>query len=316
MRTELFRMAADLTQQGEAFALAFVVRRLPASSAREGDMAIITADGEFHGWLGGSCTQPTVVAEVERALADGRPRLLALSPHPEAERRPGVVVAPMTCHSGGSVEIYIEPVLPSPRLVIFGGSPIARATAVLGKALGYSVAESEDEAATASRAPLFAVVATMGEDDEASVRRALALTPAYVGVVASAKRGALLQETLAARGLSVEALATLRCPAGLRIGAQTPEEIALSILAEIVECRRKLPVGLQPAAATPAATPPAATAPAEAIDPICGMTVRMARAKHQAEHAGTTYYFCCGGCKEKFLAGPEKYLAEEAAPQP
>lgn len=302
MRTELFRMAADLTQKGEAFALAFVVRRLPASSSREGDMAIITADGTFHGWLGGSCTQPTVVAEVERALADGRPRLLALSPQPEREQRPGVVVAPMTCFSGGSVEIYIEPVLPSPRLVIFGGSPIAQATGTLGRALGYAVL-AEHEATAPSQAPLFAVVATMGDDDEASVRRAFALAPAYVGVVASAKRGTQLRETLAASGVAAEALASLRCPAGLRLGAQTPEEIALSILAEIVECRRKLPVGLQPTAT------PTEASPTEALDPICGMTVNISRAKHVAEHAGKSYYFCCGGCKEKFLAAPEKYLA-------
>lgn len=309
MRTELFRMAADLTQRGEAFALAFVVRRLPASSSREGDMAIITADGTFHGWLGGSCTQPTVVAEVERALRDGRPRLLALSPQPEREQRPGVVVAPMTCFSGGSVEIYIEPVLPSPRLVIFGGSPIAQATRALGQALGYAVLP-EEEAASASQAPLFVVVATMGDDDEASVRRAFALSPAYVGVVASAKRGGQLKEALAASGLSADALATLRCPAGLRLGAQTPEEIALSILAEVVECRRKLPVGLQAAPAQIEAAPiEAAAAPAEALDPICGMTVNVSRAKHIAEHAGKSYYFCCGGCKEKFLATPERYLA-------
>jgi len=109
MHAELLRMAAELAGREEPFVLAVVVRRQPASSAQAGDMALITAAGEFHGWLGGSCTQPTVVREARRALADGRPRLLALSPDPEAERRPGVAVFPMTCHSGGSVEIYLDP---------------------------------------------------------------------------------------------------------------------------------------------------------------------------------------------------------------
>src|SRR5215471_14606667 len=139
MHAELLRQAAELAARGEPFVLAVVVRRRPASSAQAGDMALITAAGDFHGWLGGSCTQPTVVREARRALADGRPRLLALSPDPEAERRPGVAVFPMTCHSGGSVEIYLEPILPAARLLVLGASPTARALVKLGKAMGYAV---------------------------------------------------------------------------------------------------------------------------------------------------------------------------------
>src|ERR1700688_4974090 len=138
MHAELLRMASELAGREEPFVLAVVVRRQPASSAQTGDMALITAAGEFHGWLGGSCTQPTVVREARRALADGRPRLLVLSPNPEAERRPGVAVFPMTCHSGGSVEIYLEPILPAPRLAVFGESPTARALLKLATSMGYS----------------------------------------------------------------------------------------------------------------------------------------------------------------------------------
>ena len=116
MRRDVLILAADLARREEPFVLATVVRRQPASSARQGDMAVITAAGEFHGWLGGSCTRPTVVREALRALADGRPALIALSPDPEADRRPGVAVFPMTCHSGGTVDIYVEPVLPAPAL--------------------------------------------------------------------------------------------------------------------------------------------------------------------------------------------------------
>jgi len=289
---QLLQKAADLTRHEEPFVLAVVVSRRPASSAQPGNIALITAAGAFEGWLGGSCTQPTVVREAQRALADGKPRLLVLTPDPEAERRPGVDVFPMTCHSGGSVEIYLQPVLPAPRLVLFGDSPIARALAALGGAMGYSVVDDPRQ----SNVPLYAVVAAMGEGDEDAIRAALALHPDYLGVVASARRFARMRETLLAQGVTAEALDAIRCPAGLKIGARAPEEIALSILAEIVELRR---------AAQPAEEP--APAALTAVDPICGMTVEIATARHTAEHGGRTWYFCCGGCRTRFLAEPGKY---------
>jgi xanthine dehydrogenase accessory factor len=285
-------------------------------------MALITAAGDFHGWLGGSCTQPTVVREAQRALADRQPRLLALAPDPEAERRPGVDVFPMTCHSGGTVEIYLEPVLPAPRLVVFGVSPTAQALVRLAKAMGYAITAVDPDAepglfpaadqvltdpgqiAGSAVSPRFVVVATMGERDETAIREALALAPAYLGVVASRRRFAQLRETLLASGVTAAALDAIRSPAGLPIGAQLPEEIALSIVAEIIERQRSQP------AAMPVPTQEAA-APREAIDPVCGMTVTIATAKHTAEHAGRTYYFCGGGCRERFLAAPERYLPTE-----
>jgi xanthine dehydrogenase accessory factor len=310
MRTELLQLAADLAQRGEPFVTAVVVRRRPVSSSQPGDSAIITADGSFHGWLGGSCTQPTAIREALRALADGQPRLLMLTPDPESERRPGVDVFPMTCQSGGTVEIFLEPVLPAPRLVVFGSSPIAKALARLGQAMGYSAVAIDDylelaDDSTSPHAPCFSVVATMGDADEDAIRAALDLEPAYLGVVASAKRFASMRETLLARGVPAEALDRIHCPAGVRIGARTPEEIALSILAEIVERWR--------AEARPAAPPATVSVPAEAIDPICGMTVIIAKARHTAEHAGRTWYFCCGGCREKFLTDPGRYAMEGAA---
>lgn len=291
---QILQRAADLARREEPFVLAVVVSRRPASSAQPGNMALITAAGAFEGWLGGSCTQPTVVREAQRALADGQPRLLVLTPDPDAERRPGVDVFPMTCHSGGSVEIHLQPVLPAPRLVVFGDSPIARALSALGNAMGYSVVADPQEASV----PLYAVVAAMGEDDEEAIRAALALHPDYLGVVASAKRFAQMRETLLAQGMPAEALDAIYCPAGVRIGARAPEEIALSILAEIVEQRRAAqPVEVEE------------RAPLSAIDPICGMTVEIATARHTAEHAGRTWYFCCGGCRSRFLAEPERYAS-------
>jgi xanthine dehydrogenase accessory factor len=289
MRAELLQLAADLARRGEPFVLAMVVRRESYSSAQQGDMAIIDADGGYHGWLGGNCTQPTVRREARHALADGKPRLVSLSPDPAREARPGVSALPMTCSSGGSVDIYLEPILPAPRLVLFGTSPVVRALAQLGGAMGYMVDLVENaRVPAATRAPMYAVVATMGEADEDSVAAALDARPAYLGVVASRRRWAEVRATLAGRGVPAEALDRIHNPAGLDIGARLPEELALSVLAEIVQLRR--------AAAAPQVEEP------EAIDPICGMTVTIATAKHRAEVDGTTYYFCNARCREKFLA--------------
>ncbi len=293
MRAELLQLAADLARKGEPFVLALVVRRESYSSAHQGDMAVITADGAYHGWLGGNCTQPTVRREAKAALHDGKPRLVSLSPQPEMQARPGVTALPMTCHSGGSVDIYLEPVLPAPRLLLFGESPCARALARLGEVMGYAV---EVQAGPPRGGRVYAVVATMGESDEDSVAAALAAQPAYLGVVASRKRFAELRETLLARGVAAAALDKIHNPAGLDIGARLPEEVALSIFAEIVQLRR----AEQPQ--------PVPVIPYE-VDPVCGMKVEVATAKHRADHAGRTFYFCNPRCKEKFVAAPDRFLA-------
>jgi xanthine dehydrogenase accessory factor len=328
MRADLFEKAADLARRGEPFVLAFVVHREAPSSAQLGDMAVVTAAGEYHGWVGGACTRPTVEREARSVLAEGRPRTIVLAPDPAAraaaEQRPGVAVFPMTCHSGGSVEIVLEPVLPAPRLVLFGASPTARALAALGRTMGYAVVETAagdppPPAATAApgagaapaRPPLLAVVAAAGEGDEEAIRAALALAPDYLGVVASSRRFAQIRETLQAGGAAAAALDRISSPAGLDIGARTPEEIALSVLAEIVQRRRETErAGSGESVSHLQVEPPA---PSQAIDPICGMTVDVARARHTAEHAGRAYYFCCAGCRERFLAAPERYLAGGAA---
>jgi xanthine dehydrogenase accessory factor len=324
MNAQLLLLAADLTRRGEAFVLATVVRRGAPTSSRVGDGALITQGGSFHGWLGGSCTQPVVVREALAALADGAPRLIALSPDPDAEVRPGVASFPMTCHSGGTVEIYIEPVLPPARVVVFGVSPVARALARLAKSMGFAVEAVDpdadrtafpdadevytelDGAALRQRPRLrgtgvHAVVATMGAYDEDALIAALSLEPAYLGVIASRKRFAEISAAVQARGVVAGALGAIRCPAGLDIGARLPEEIALSILAEIVQRRR--------ATGTQASGPLCATgAAAEALDPVCGMKVRVSGARYTTEHAGRVYYFCCAGCLSRFRVAPELFL--------
>lgn len=331
MRADLLSLASDLAKQGEAFALATVVRREAPSSARVGDSALVTRGGTFHGWLGGACTQPTVVREALQALADGRPRLVALCPDPEAEQRSGVIALRMTCHSGGSVDIYVEPVLPTPRLAIFGVSPTAQALARLAKAMGY-VVDAVDPAADRATFPeadrvlttlevaplkalpgargdqLFVLIATMGDQDEATIAAALALEPVYLGVVASRKRFVQIREVLLAQGATPATLDRIKSPAGLDIGAHSPEEIALSVLAEIVQMRRATPAPSSPPL-PPSSDPVATRATAQqASDPICGMTVDTATTPHRAVFHGRTYYFCCGGCRTQFLTDPARFV--------
>jgi xanthine dehydrogenase accessory factor len=296
MRAELLQLAADLSRRGEPFVLAMVVRRESYSSAQQGDMALITADGQYHGWLGGNCTQPTVKREAKAALVDGRPRLVSLSPEPA--ERPGVIALPMTCHSGGSVDIYLEPMLPPPRLLLYGASPCARALARLGEVMGYAVEAIADPAAgpVARGGAKLAVIATMGESDEDSLAAALAQDPAYVAVVASRKRFAEIHDSLLARGIAAAALDRVHNPAGLDLGARTPEEVALSIFAQIVQLRH-------------AAQPAKAKEPELEIDPVCGMKVEVQSARHRGTHDGREYFFCNPRCREKFLADPLRFLA-------
>jgi xanthine dehydrogenase accessory factor len=328
VRPELLRLASDLVRRGEAFAMATVIGREAPVSSHVGDVALVTASGVVHGWVGGSCTRPTVVSEALSALRDGRPRLIALGPDPEAEARPGLMVFPMACHSGGRVEIHIQPVLPPPRLVVFGLSPIARALATLGKAMGYAmdavdpgadasafpsadaihtVAASLPVAASTGPVPTFAVVATQGQWDEEALRVALRLRADYIGVVASARRFAEMRDAVGGAA-EIPAWEAIDNPAGLDIGAKTAEEVALSILAGIVARRRRA----ETRPAVGGADTPAVSATPEAVDPVCGMSVSPAPTTPRAEHRGRSYFFCCGGCRERFLAAPDRYAALHA----
>ena len=309
MRAELLQLAAELAARGEPFVLAMVVRRESYSSAQQGDMAVITADGGYHGWLGGNCTQPTVRREARQALADGKPRLVSLTPDPAREQRTGVSALPMTCTSSGTVDIYLEPILPPPRVVLFGDSPVVRALDGLSKAMGWATEIAPENGppparpqSAAARETLYAVIATMGHSDEDSLAAALDLGPAYLGVVASRKRFGEIRATLLDRGLPEASLARVHNPAGLDLGARRPEEVALSILAEIVQLRRAAE-----------ATRPEPVRELEAIDPVCGMSVVVAGAKHKGDHDARTYYFCNPRCREKFLAAPARYLGAASA---
>jgi xanthine dehydrogenase accessory factor len=325
MYDEFFNRAHALLSEGLPFATAVVVRAEKPTSARPGDKAIVTAEGVMHGWIGGSCAQPTVIEEAIKALADGSPRLIRLSTDPESHApREGLVDLPMTCFSGGTLEIYIEPQLPAPRLMVVGNLPVAQALARLGKVMNYQVIAVDpdtrgagmpdaDEVVTdlermaGKITPLtYVVVASHGRYDEVALEQALRSRAAYVALVASRARSSAVLEYLAAQGLGEEELARLKYPAGLDIQAMRGDEIALSIMAEIVQRRRSgeevdvpsLLAGQAPAAA--------------AIDPVCGMAVPIAGAEHVYEYDGQTFYFCCAGCRASFAGEPEKYLAQPA----
>jgi xanthine dehydrogenase accessory factor len=283
MQSKLLALAASLAARDEGFALVTVVRREPPSSARVGDTALITESGEYHGWAGGGCTRETIVREAQRAMADGEPRLFSLSPETNPKPRPGMVALQMTCDSGGTVEIYVEPVLPIPRLVLFGATPAVEALARIGEAMGYRIERGPEAALKGAHV----LVGTMGDEDLEVLQKVLRAEPAYVGVIASRKRFDQVRETLIACRMPRAAVERVHAPAGLDIGARAPEEIALSVMAQIVQERsRQKRVD---------------ETPAEAVDPICGMKVSVAGARHVAEVEGKAYYFCCAGCRARFL---------------
>lgn len=333
MFDDFFSKAYELTRASIPFATAIVVRAERPTSGKPGDKAIITADGTLYGWIGGSCAQPTVIREALEALRADESRFVRLSPNPlEQPPREGLVDVPMTCFSGGTLEVYIEPQQPQPRLIVIGNLPVARALAQLGQAMRYHTivvdpSHQSEVIPTNGAAPAYAdelltdltaigayvtpvasiVIATHGQYDELALEQALATNAPYIGLVASRKRAEAVREYLAQQGFTDQQLGRFKSPAGLDIQARRGEEIALSIMAEIVQ-RRRNSAELAWVAA-PETISQLEVAPATAIDPICGMSVEIAGAKHTYEHQGTTYYFCCPGCKTTFRKAPEQYLA-------
>ena len=309
------------------------------TSARPGASGIVHPDGTIEGWVGGSCAQPVVVREALRAIADGQPRLLRLSKDGpgEGRRADGVIELVMTCHSGGTLEIYVEPHLPAPHLWVVGTTPIAGALARLGGAAGWRVTvidpiaeadafpgaervhASADIRGLDPEASPYVVVASQGIWDEEAVGLALTRDTAYVGLVASPTRANVVREWLREETtIEEDRIAALRAPAGLDLGAETADEIALSILAELVQVRRgKADFIARPGPATEAASLPASITLEPVVDdivledPVCGMTVDRAHASHLAEHDGVVYAFCSIGCRTRFIKEPVTYLSAD-----
>ena len=332
MNRDLLDLAARLTSERRPYALATVVRSERPTSGKPGNMALISADGVMHGWIGGSCTRSEVIRHALETLDQGEPRLLAFGSSPG--RPDDLVPVPMSCSSGGKVEVHVNPVLPAPVLIVAGGSPVARALVRLGGAMGYAtVAEASEDEALAAAADevaedlaetaaryaerprgwrLYGVVATMGRRDERALAELAAAAPDYLGVIASPARMEEVRRVLAAQGLDAEQIARVCGPAGLDIGAESPEEIAVSILAEIVQ-RAPQPRESEPVDADDASADEATDEPASATrptDPVCGMTVAISGSPSSV-FEGEPVYFCCEGCRTRFDASPEAYLREQ-----
>jgi xanthine dehydrogenase accessory factor len=327
MTFDFFDQLHRLTRAGEPLAIATVVRVEKPISAKSGDKAIVLADGTLQGWIGGGCAQDTVIREAKKAIHEGQPRLLRLVGKGAAvtEKSEGVLEFPITCHSGGTMDVYIEPVLPQPQLILFGNSPVAITLAKLAKVLNFEVdvfdplatheqfpdadvfSNELDLKTVAIHAVAFAVVATQGHDDELALETAVRSGVPYIAFVASKKKFAARAEFLRERGLSDEEIARIKAPAGLDLGAVTPDEIAVSILAELIHVRRQqfAPQRVEAAQAVAAVEEMIV---AEALDPICGMTVEIANAHYVSEYGGNKYYFCSASCKRTFDREPEKFI--------
>jgi xanthine dehydrogenase accessory factor len=305
----VMQQATELARRGEPFALATVVWRQGPSSSQQGAKALITADGSLEGWIGGACAEPTVIREAREVIQTGAARLLLLG-DPEQFGYPahgagqrdelpnGMTFVPIACQSEGALEVYIEPVLPVPHLVVVGGSPMASTLADLGRALGWQVdliAGSDFTAAAATERSLV-VVATQGHDDESVLERAVAARPAYLGLVGSHKRGDAVLGYLADRGADRDTLSRVRVPAGLNLGSTGHREIAVAILAELVQLRAAGGLPAQESRRNASDARPSA----QATDPICGMTVDVGAATRSVQADGQTYYFCSAGCQQAF----------------
>ena len=315
-------LAERLRAERVPFALATVVRAVRPTSGRPGYRAIVRLDGTHVGWVGGACTEHLLVTEARAAMAEGSPRLLRVTPDPDrTSTEEGVVNRAMTCQSGGTVEIFIEPNLPKPTLLIAGDSPVATSLAALGPLLGFRVvlvAPGVDPTelpevdvfvpeleglAPHLTADCYAVVASMGKYDEAALGQIARRPVAFIGLVASRKRASSVFAAVREDGVTEAQLATVRNPVGVDISASTPEEIALSVMAEITRVRRTAP-------AVPAEAPSPVLA-AMAIDPVCHMEVETSSPLRRA-HEGTTYYFCSDACRRRFARTPAKFLVRTA----
>lgn len=315
-----------LYQKKEPFAIAFVVNREIPSSGKPGDKAVITKDGKITGWIGGGCTRGIVLKEALDSIKTGKPRLVKISPNGSVESKPGVMCYPMTCHSGGTVELYIEPVLPKPQLIIFGKSNVAMALSKLATAMDYSIVVAAKEVdntgfGTVTRVidgPVSPsditgntciVVCTQGENDENALEQALLSNAPYIAFVASKRKANAIFHTLRQRGITFEQLKRVKTPAGLNINAKLPEEVAISILAEIIQFIRSEPT--ESHLSTPETAAQSDTPSDLFINPVCNIPVQKSTAKHIITYENKDYYFCCDGCKVSFEKEPERYAVSD-----
>ncbi|WP_454732133.1 MULTISPECIES: XdhC family protein [Cupriavidus] len=319
------------------FAVITVIRAQPPTSAWVGAQALLEEDGALHGWVGGGCSRAIVIQAALEAIRTGAPKLLRISNAPAAAEA-GIEMHAMPCASNGTLELFIQPTLPPPVALVLGATPTALEACVLAQRMGFAVVAAAgmtvplaalglrqvvagyDPAALAALAPRLALVATQGDGDEDALEAALRGPAAAVLLVASQRKAQTLREAMQRRGIAPQRLAALHAPAGPHIHARTPQEIALGAVAGLVALRRQMEeeqaaqAPAQSGEALPAMLPCESMAPAPAataaryVNPVCGMAVDIASARHVVEHGGQRVYFCCDGCKVEFERDPDKYL--------
>jgi xanthine dehydrogenase accessory factor len=314
MSTDLLVRADRLRSARTPFVLATVVRAERPTSAKAGDRALVLADGTLEGFVGGTCAESTVRVQGLRLLDSGESTLLRITP--DGDELPstveGLVTVGNPCLSGGTLEIFLEAMLPAVLVQVFGDAPVARALVRVGTAMGYEMRAGTDPSVAVAPDAAAVVVASHGRDEEAVLAAALRAGVPYVALVASRRRAAAV---LSGMGLPEALTAQVRSPAGLDIGARTPAEVAVSVLAELVATRPRQtapPAGVEVAAGAAGA---ARAAPAEhgggpvreVVDPVCGMTVAVTPTALVARHGGRTFYFCGTGCRQAFAAEPDRF---------
>jgi xanthine dehydrogenase accessory factor len=306
---ELEKLADELTGGGEAFVTATVVRVERPASVQPGSVALVRGDGTIDGFVGGVCAQHSVRLYSLEAIASGEPVLLRILPDGETAseaqdpsvvqelcREEGVVTVHNPCLSGGSIEVFLEPFLPRPRVIVAGSSPIAMALMRLGEELGLQILAARDETgviAEPADGDLALIVAAHGSQELSMLAAGLRAGVGYVGLVASPKRGTAVLEELRATGVAPELVERIDTPAGLDIGARSAGEIAVAIMARVIEERRR-----GGASATVQADAP--VKPITAVDPICGMTVVVGADTPSLHWEGELHHFCCEGCLRAF----------------
>lgn len=324
MLDSFLEKALTLNRAGASYATATIVRRQIPSSGKPGDKAIITPDGQIFGWIGGGCTRGIVLKEAMDALRDQKPRLVHISPNAQPGASGHTKLYTMTCQSGGEVEVYIEPIIPKPQILIFGKSHIAMALGRIAGAMDYRVSvvipeveeglfpdaqqivAMRDFSKETSFDSSYVVVCTQGEGDTDALHQALCIDAPYTAFVSSRRKANSIFQELRQRGVTMDQLKEIRTPAGLDIGARTPEEVAISILAEIIQLFRSNQAALDNLEAGNRKT---VLAGGEYyINPVCQVPVQKTTAKHVVTYKEESVYFCCDGCKATFEKDPEKYI--------
>lgn len=320
MDIDVLARAVELSEARLPFVLASVVWRRGPSSGHQGSKAVILGDGSVRGWLGGACAEPSVVHQALECLDSGEPALMFLGQPDEIDGRDheGLTSVAMACESEGAMEVYLEPNLPSPQVVVIGRSPAVDAVAATARATGWGAVIIDDggrpdehadpdlvrtkldlSELTIDRATAV-VVATQGHYDDLALVAALATDAGYIGLVASSKRAAVVLDHLRSRGFDDTDRARVHAPAGMNLGRVSNAEIAVAIMADLVARRARGEFSVDTEIGPPRV---------EVDDPVCGMTVLVADAKYHTVHDGTDYWFCAAGCKRQFDDDPSSFIA-------